>query len=67
MPNDRHQLFVDVIRDFTKEHGISPTYREIAEITGKSRTTVERVIADLMAAGVITRRLGAARSIQVRV
>ena len=53
------------ICDFRKEHGYSPSYREISEALGISLSTVDHHVFYLASYGKISYEYGKARSIVV--
>lgn len=62
----KQTLIVDFINNYTAEHGISPTYREIMSGLGLSSVSaVAEHIDNLVAKGVILKSPGAARSLEI--
>lgn len=62
----KQTLIVDFINNYTAEHGVSPTYREIMAGLGLSSVSaVAEHIDNLVNKGVIIKSPGAARSLEV--
>lgn len=63
----KKQLAVlDFIREFTEEHGVSPSYREVMEGLGlTSVSAVAEHIDNLVAKGALLKTPGEARSLEV--
>lgn len=53
------------IQRYWDYHGISPSMRELAEITGYALATVQYHVCDLVLLGLIERRPGVPRSIKM--
>ena len=54
-PTERQLAIVEIIKQFIKEHGFSPSFRELAEITGiKSSNGVEDHLKRLKQRGLVT-------------
>lgn len=63
----KKQLAVlDFIRDFTEEHGVSPSYREIMEGLGlTSVSAVAEHVDNLVSKGALLKTPGEARSLEI--
>lgn len=59
------QRMHETIADYIEQNGIAPTYQEIGDMMGKSKSDVWQVIHALKRRGVITFRPGHKRSIQL--
>lgn len=63
----KQKILVEIIKEFQKEHGYSPTIREIGEITGKCPSTIFSRLLVLEKQGAIKTTAGKLRSIVVLV
>lgn len=63
--NDTYNIVFQFICGFKKEHGYSPSFREIAAGTGKGLTTVSYHLDNLRAMGKIDFQDGISRSIVI--
>lgn len=61
----RQKILVEIIREFQKEHGYSPTIRELCEITGKAQSTIFNRLVILERIGAIKTDAGKLRTIVV--
>ncbi|MFL6314777.1 MAG: LexA family protein [Terriglobales bacterium] len=61
----RRQDILNVIRQFSVEHGCAPTEREIADALGISKTTVHYHIGKLREAGSLRKIEGGGRSLAI--
>ena len=62
----KQQAVLDFLQDYTEEKGVSPSYREI--MTGLGLTSVSAVaehIDNLVAKGVLIKKPGEARSLEI--
>ncbi len=57
--NSRRVLVLDFVRDYLAEHGVSPSYSEIAAGVGADRMAVKRAIRSLVADGLMIQTPGA--------
>lgn len=63
---EQEQIVLDAIKAFIKEHGYSPSYKELTEITPvKSTSTISWHLDMLKIKGYITFTTGRARTIKV--
>ena len=58
-------MLVEIIRNYQKEYGYSPTIKELCEITGKVPSTIFERLMILEERGAIRTTEGKARSIVV--
>jgi len=61
----KQKIVLEAIEWFIKEHGISPTIKEIAKLTNTTTHPTHEKIIKLEQAGVISTISGCARSIRV--
>lgn len=65
-PTKKQKILLDFIDEFTDEHNISPTYREIADALGlNSVASVAQRIDNCVEAGFLEKRPREARSLRV--
>jgi repressor LexA len=58
--------FLRILQHYVKEHGFSPTVRELCQITGiKSTSTIKGYIDRLVEKGVIEKEDGKPRTIRI--
>lgn len=66
LPTKKQQEVLSFIRNFTNQHGYSPSYREIAEGLGyASIATVASHVKSLIDRGHITKRFNSSRSLEI--
>lgn len=58
-------MLVEIIKEYQKEHGYSPTIRELCNVTGKCPSTIFSRLLVLEKYGAIETTSGKARSIVV--
>jgi DNA-binding GntR family transcriptional regulator len=58
-------VYWELVR-FVDLHGYVPSYQELADLVGCSRSTIKRHMDRLQEAGLVVRKAGAARSIVIR-
>lgn len=61
----KQKLLVEIIKNYQKENGYSPTITELCEITGKAKSTIFKRLVYLEEIGAISTVCGKARSIRV--
>jgi len=61
----KQQLFIDTLLEHVGQHGVSPTYQELAGALGISKVSVFETVEMLVRKGVISRKKGATRSLEV--
>lgn len=64
-PSPKRLATLRVIMDYIDQHGYPPTYDEIAESLGRSKTTIYEHVHDLVELGVLSINPHKARSIKV--
>jgi repressor LexA len=62
----RQRQILDFFRDYTEEHGISPTLEEVAQSFGVNKVTIFGHVSELERKGVLTRAArGVSRGLQI--
>ncbi len=56
---------LDVIKEFIEEHGVAPSFDEMAAALGKGKSQIHRLVVKLVERGAIYQMKGRARAIEV--